>query len=126
MNLLLIPILFKIRLENGKGNKMARLLLNYDALRNSCVKNLNEAIAKLDSAVSIFNSLSIPYDYRKRQNIINIKNSIIKRRKELVDIRNWIMNSKIMPVYWFFIPLFAVYLSMPVLGRIEDRYKKEV
>ena len=72
---------------------MARLLLNYDAIRNSCVKNLNEAIAKLDSAVSIFNSLSIPYDYRKRQNIINIKNSIIKRRKELVDIRNWIMNS---------------------------------
>ena len=43
-----------------------------------------------------------------------------------VNIINWIMNSKIMPVYWFFIPLFAVYLSMPVLGRIEDRYKKEV
>lgn len=72
---------------------MSRLLLNYDALRNPCVENLNKAITKLDSAINIFNGLSIPYDYKKRQNINNIKNSIVKRRKELVNIRNWIINS---------------------------------
>lgn len=72
---------------------MSRLLLNYDALRNPCVQNLNEAISKLDSAISIFNSLSIPYDYKKRQSISNIKCFIKQRRKELINIRNWIINS---------------------------------
>lgn len=72
---------------------MARLLLNYDALRNPCVQNLNEAISKLDNAINIFNNLSIPFDYKKRQSINNIKSSIVRRRKELVNIRNWIIDS---------------------------------
>lgn len=72
---------------------MSKLLLNYDTLRSSCIQNLNKSISKLDSAINIFNSLNIPYDYKKKQSINNIKNSIIQRRKELINIRNWIINS---------------------------------
>ena len=44
----------------------------------------------------------------------------------IAKIVEWIISNKYMPVYWFFISLFATYLSLPILGRIEDRYKKEV
>lgn len=43
----------------------------------------------------------------------------------LSGIISMILTTKAMPVYWFFIPLFAVYLSIPVLGRIDENYKKE-
>lgn len=72
---------------------MSKLTLNYDALRNPCVQNLADSIKQLDNAITIFNSLNIPYNYRYRQTIINVKNSIVSRRKELVNIRNWIINS---------------------------------
>lgn len=41
------------------------------------------------------------------------------------EIINMVFANKAMPVYWFFMPLFAVYLSIPVLGRIDEKYKKE-
>lgn len=44
----------------------------------------------------------------------------------IANVIEWIISTKYMPEYWFFIPLFAIYLSLPILGRIEDRYKKEV
>lgn len=43
----------------------------------------------------------------------------------ILEIINMVFATKAMPVYWFFIPLFAVYLSIPVLGRIDEQYKKE-
>lgn len=36
---------------------------------------------------------------------------------------NAIVNSKINNVYWFFIPLFGVYISMPVLSLLKDNHK---
>lgn len=32
-----------------------------------------------------------------------------------------ILNSRVFSVYWFFLPLFAVYLSMPILSRVEQK-----
>lgn len=32
-----------------------------------------------------------------------------------------ILNSRVFSVYWFFLPLFAVYLSMPILSRVERK-----
>lgn len=36
---------------------------------------------------------------------------------------NWFLQSKIENVYWFFIPLFAIYLSIPVLSLLKDNRK---
>lgn len=72
---------------------MSRLSLNYDSLKGPCLQNLNEAISKLDNAINIFNSLNIPYNYRRRQGINNVRNSITKKRKELISIKNWIIGS---------------------------------
>lgn len=40
--------------------------------------------------------------------------------KKLIDM---ILNSEIDDTYWFFIPLFMVYLSMPVLSKLADDQK---
>lgn len=40
-----------------------------------------------------------------------------------VHILDGILNVKYMQVYWFFIPLFGVYLSIPVLASIKDKMK---
>ncbi len=37
-----------------------------------------------------------------------------------------ILNTRYMGIYWFFIALFAIYLSMPVLSAIEDKLKMKV
>lgn len=34
-----------------------------------------------------------------------------------------IFQTNFMPVYWFFLPLFAIYLSMPILTKIQDKLK---
>ena len=72
---------------------MAKLSINYDALRGNCVKELNEAIAQLDSALNYFNNLNIPYSFNKRRKIIEQKNRINSNKNKLVKIRNWIVNS---------------------------------
>lgn len=48
------------------------------------------------------------------------------RGKDFVDILNIIINAKAIGVYWFFIPLFATYLSIPVLGSIDVSKRKAI
>ena len=36
---------------------------------------------------------------------------------------NMVFNAQIEPIYWFFIPLFAVYLCMPLLSHLADERK---
>ena len=48
------------------------------------------------------------------------------RGKDVVDILNIIINAKAIGVYWFFIPLFAMYLSIPVLGSITESNRKSI
>ena len=43
---------------------------------------------------------------------------------DLTQLTNSVVMTKAMPVYWFFIPLFAVYLSIPVLNKIPDIHRK--
>ena len=50
---------------------------------------------------------------------------IAVEKLSISGIINMILATTAMPVYWFFVPLFAVYLSIPVLGRIDEKYKKE-
>lgn len=40
-----------------------------------------------------------------------------------VHILDGILNVRYMEVYWFFIPLFGVYLSILVLASIKDKMK---
>ena len=37
------------------------------------------------------------------------------------SLLNMVFNTEIMDVYWFFIPLFSIYLTMPLLGRFLPR-----
>lgn len=43
--------------------------------------------------------------------------------KETIDL---ILNTRVEPVYWFFIPLFAAYLSIPVLSEIPKANRKKI
>ena len=45
-----------------------------------------------------------------------------------IDLHPWsvisgIMKQEYMPIYWFFMPLFAIYLSIPVLADVEHKVK---
>lgn len=37
---------------------------------------------------------------------------------------SWILNSNRNPTYWFFLPLFAIYLSIPVLSLIPEKHRR--
>ena len=41
----------------------------------------------------------------------------------LLNIIDGILNIKYMQIYWFFIPLFAVYLAISILSGIQDKLK---
>lgn len=40
-------------------------------------------------------------------------------------VLNGILYTRFIGIYWFFIPLFLVYLSMPLFAALDERYKKE-
>ena len=42
------------------------------------------------------------------------------------DLINGIINTKYMGVYWFFIPLFCVYLVIPIFASIPENKRKRV
>ena len=46
------------------------------------------------------------------------------RGKDLLDILEIIVHTKAQGVYWFFIPLFSVYLSIPIFGLIDKESRK--
>lgn len=41
-------------------------------------------------------------------------------------IFNGIVETKFVAIYWFFIPLFMIYLTIPVLAHIEQKYKLSI
>ncbi len=71
---------------------MARLSVDYNLLRVS-VNDLSDSISTLNKVISVFNGMRIPYDYSKRQTILNLKDSLEKRRDELQEIKEWIVDS---------------------------------
>ncbi len=44
----------------------------------------------------------------------------------LKNLINGIFNTNILSIYWFFIPLFSVYICIPALGMIEKKNRKQV
>ena len=44
-------------------------------------------------------------------------------KEMLFKIIDGIYNSSYVPVYWFFLPLFVIYLSIPFLASVQDRKK---
>lgn len=59
---------------------------------------------------------------------ILIEKGLVEKTIELGNIKfttliDMILNSKIENIYWFFIPLFMVYLSIPVLAQLKDNFK---
>ena len=48
------------------------------------------------------------------------------RGKDVIDIFELIINTKVQGIYWFFIPLFATYLSIPIFGFIDKSNRRKV
>ena len=48
------------------------------------------------------------------------------QRESIPDMIYGILNAKYVGIYWFFIPLFSVYLSVPLLSAISDNLRKKV
>ena len=48
------------------------------------------------------------------------------RGKDVIDIFELIINTKAQGVYWFFIPLFATYLSIPIFGFVNKNDRRKV
>jgi len=71
---------------------MAKLSVDYNLLKVS-INGINDSISTLNRVINVFNGMRIPYDYSKRQTILNLKDSLEKRRDELEDIKEWIINS---------------------------------
>lgn len=44
----------------------------------------------------------------------------------LTYIINGLINGNLVQIYWFFIPLFCIYLSIPVFSSIPDEHKKSI
>lgn len=55
-----------------------------------------------------------------------VRNPSVFDGKNVFSIVNMILNTDIITIYWFFIPLFSIYLSIPVLSAIPKELKKEV
>lgn len=43
----------------------------------------------------------------------------------ILDILSKVINTQIISIYWFFIPLFSIYLSVPILSLIPERERKK-
>ena len=42
------------------------------------------------------------------------------------EIVNRLINAMFIPVFWFFIPLFILYLTIPILGAIDEQKRRQV
>lgn len=71
---------------------MARLSVDYNLLKVS-VNDLSDSISTLNKVIDVFDGMNIPYDYSKRQTILNLKESLERRREKLQEIKEWIVNS---------------------------------
>ena len=63
----------------------------------------------------VWSTISYGYQY-----CISMRHGEIMNEKPLQVIDN-IVNARYMSVYWFFIPLFSIYLAIPVLAKIKDK-----
>lgn len=59
---------------------------------------------------------------------ILIEKGLVEKTIELGNIKfitliDMILNSKIESIYWFFIPLFMIYLSIPILAQLKENLK---
>lgn len=71
---------------------MARLDINYANLSVGCNDNLKTAIRGLNNIVLKFDNLYIPYGCKKDE-ILKIKSDILKHKRKLETIGEWIKNS---------------------------------
>lgn len=72
---------------------MAKVFFNYDNLRYNCVDNIREVTKYLDDINRYFSSMNIPYNYAKRQDLINAKETLERCNSDLKKIMSWIVNS---------------------------------
>lgn len=72
---------------------MARVDLDYSGLNSGCLLNLKDTINLLNKTINYFSCFDIPYDFVKKNQLKELENKLIKIKKNLSDIENFIVNS---------------------------------
>lgn len=79
---------------------------------------MKKRIKKAFIPFMIWSLIGLLYIILKDQNVILNKN--------ILDIFSMIINTNIISIYWFFIPLFSIYLSIPLLSLIPKNNRKNI
>lgn len=72
---------------------MAKLDLNHDALKASCIDNLKIIIENYDNVIRQFDNLNVPYDFFKKYKIFAAKNDLANERRKVCRIYDLIVES---------------------------------
>ena len=67
---------------------MTKLYFNYDELNGKVIDNFADVINKLKYSVNKIDSLNLSYNFTKKQEIINIKEKLLKDKILLEKIMN--------------------------------------
>ncbi len=72
---------------------MSKVELNYSAIEGNGLTQLDSAIASLGQVITYLQQTSIPGDFYRRTTLSNTIDDLKVRKNNLVDLKNWIINS---------------------------------
>ena len=72
---------------------MSKVYLDSTPLNSGCVIRLNDSLNVINKALSYFKYFDIPYDFKKRNTLNDVENTLKAIKKELESIKSWIVNS---------------------------------
>lgn len=72
---------------------MTKLYFNYDELNGKVIDNFADVISKLKYSVNKIDSLNLSYNFTKKQEIIKIKEKLLKDKISLEKIMNTLIEN---------------------------------
>ena len=72
---------------------MARVELDSTGLKSGCIIKLNDAIIAVNKTLNYFDYFDIPYDFSKRENLVNVEAKLRNIKKDLNYVKQWILDS---------------------------------
>ena len=98
---------------------MAKINLNYDAIKVNGINALDNAINYLSSVINYLQQNSIPNDFNKYNILTNTISDLKKQKEKLVDFKSWLVNSN--KAYESLISSFESQVAKLPAGRIKKR-----
>lgn len=72
---------------------MAKVDLDSTSLKNGFIMYINDAIADINKILNYFDNFSIPYDFSRRNELINVENSFRQIKSQLQNVKSWVVES---------------------------------